>query len=301
VIGAPASVEPGRRALSAAVVAAFVWGFGSLLVRGVHAPASVIVFWRFALAQPVMISAAYLSGGGLSWRLLRRTSLPGLLFSVSMLASFLSYQKTSIVNASLIGSLQPALLLAVAPLLFGTRTTGRQLGFGLVALAGIAALVLGAGGTSGASFVGDAWAAVNLVLWTVYYVLIQRIRDDGADAPSLLASVFFMSFVFATPLSLAIDTDLAAIRWRGILLVSLMALGPGLIGHGLMTWAQRHLDIRITSLLGLTSPVVATLGAWLIYSQRLRALQIAGGVIVLAGLAGVVWDHRASNATVRPD
>ena len=73
---AVASVESDRRALPAAAVAAFVWGFGSLLVRGVHAPASVIAFWRFALAQPVMIGAAYLSGGGLSWRLLRRTSLP---------------------------------------------------------------------------------------------------------------------------------------------------------------------------------------------------------------------------------
>ena len=41
--------------------------------------------------------------------------------------------------------------------------------------------------------------------WTVYYVLVQRIRDDGADATSLLAAVFLMSFVFAAPLTLALD------------------------------------------------------------------------------------------------
>jgi drug/metabolite transporter (DMT)-like permease len=294
------SVGNDQRALGAAAVAAFVWGFGALIVRGVHAPASVIVFWRFALAQPVMLGAAYLSGGGLSWRLLRRTALPGVLFSTSMLASFLSYQKTSIVNASLIGSLQPALLLGVAPFVFGTRSTRRQLGFGLVALGGIAALVLGAGGTSGASFGGDAWAALNLVLWTVYFVLVQRIRDDGTDAASLLAAVFLMSFVVAAPMTLAMDTRLGSIGARGILLISLMALGPGLVGHGLMTWSQRHLDIRVTSLFGLGSPVVSTLGAWIIYSQRLRVLQVAGGVLVLVGLAGVVWEHRVNAPTKRP-
>ena len=277
-----------QRALGAASIAVFVWGFGPLLVRGVDASAGAITFWRFALAQPVMIGAAYLLGGGLSIRVLRRAVVPGLLFSVSMLASFLSYQKTSIVNASLIGSLQPALLLVVAPILFGTRTTLRQVAFGSVALGGVVLLVVGAGGTNGSSWVGDAWAAFNLVLWTVYFVLVQRIRDDGEDATSILAAVFLMSFVFAAPVTLLTADDVGSVGWGGIGLVALMAIGPGLVGHGLMTWSQRTLDIRVASLLGLASPVVSSVGAWMIFSQGLRVLQAVGGVLVLAGLAGVV-------------
>lgn len=277
-----------QRALGAASIAVFVWGFGPLLVRGVDASAGAITFWRFALAQPVMIGAAYLLGGGLSLRVLRRAALPGLLFSVSMLASFLSYQKTSIVNASLIGSLQPALLLVVAPFVFGSRTTLRQAVFGSVSLGGVALLVVGAGGTNGASWVGDLWAAFNLVLWTVYFVLVQRIRDDGEDATSILAAVFLMSFVFAAPVSLVISDDVGGVGWDGIGLVALMAIGPGLIGHGLMTWSQRHLDIRVASLLGLASPVVSTVGAWIVFSQGLGLLQAVGGLLVLIGLAGVV-------------
>lgn len=285
-----------QRALGAASIAVFVWGFGPLLVRGVDASAGAITFWRFALAQPVMIGAAYILGGGLSWRVIRRAVLPGLLFSVSMLASFLSYQKTSIVNASLIGSLQPALLLVVAPFIFGTRTTARQAVFGSVAMFGVVLLVLGAGGTNGSSWVGDLWAAFNLVLWTVYFVMVQRIRDDGEDATSILAAVFLMSFVFAAPVTLLISDDVGGVGWKGILLVSLMALGPGLIGHGLMTWSQRHLDIRVASLLGLASPVISTIGAWIVFSQRLRVVQAVGGIVVLLGLGGIVAVRRASRA-----
>ncbi len=289
--------EDAKRALGAATIAMAVWGIGPLMVRGVDASAATIVFWRFALAQPVMIAASYYFGNGLSWRLIRRCAVPGALFAISMLAAFTSFQKTSIVNASLIQSMQPALLLVVAPIVFKTKTTRRQFAFGGIALLGVVALVLGGGGTKGSALSGDLWAAFNLLLWTTYFVLVQRIRQDGEDATSILAGVFLVSFVVATPITLVMAGSADAvlnIGWKGYLLEVLMVLGPGLLGHGMMMWAQRHLDIRVASLMGLGSPVLSTLGAWMIYSQALRWLQIVGGFIVLAGLAGVMLEHRGS-------
>ena len=67
-------------------VAVFVWGFGPLLVRGVHASAAAIVCVRLMLAQPFMIAMAYLTGGRLSWDVMKRTCVPGLLFGTSMAA-----------------------------------------------------------------------------------------------------------------------------------------------------------------------------------------------------------------------
>lgn len=296
-----ADADDARRALGAATIAMVVWGVGPLMVRGIDAPAATIVFWRFALAQPVMIAASYYFGNGLSWALLRRCLLPGALFAISMLAAFTSFQKTSIVNASLIQSMQPALLLGIAPLVFKTRTTLRQFAFGGVALLGVVALVLGGGGTKGSALSGDLWAAFNLLLWTAYFVLVQRIRQDGEDATSILAGVFLVSFVVATPITLTMAGSVDAIvniGWKGYLLEALMVVGPGLLGHGMMMWAQRHLDIRVASLMGLGSPVLSTLGAWIVYSQSLRWLQILGGAIVLTGLAGVMLEHRGNR--VRP-
>lgn len=287
-----------QKAIWAVTLAVFTWGFGPLFVRGIHASAGAIVFWRFLFAQPVMIGFAYLNGGRLSWSLLKRAAIPGALFAGSMAASFLSYQKTSIVNASLIQALQPALLLLVAPFIFGTHSTRRQLALAGVALAGMGAVVLGAGSTSGASLGGDLWAVVNLLLWSVYFVWVKRLRDQAIDSSSLVAAIFLMAGLFAAPVCLLTSHDVGSIGAKGFLLVTLMAFGPGLIGHGLMTWSQQHLDIRICSLMGLLNPVVSTIGAWLIYSQDLKFVQLIGGGLVLAGLAGVVWDHRVSNKLV---
>lgn len=286
-----------QRALGSAAIAVVMWGFGPLMVRGVDASASTIVFWRFVLAQPVMIGASYYFGTGLSWRLVRRAIAPGVLFALSMLAAFTSFQKTSIVNASLIQALQPALLLVVAPFVFKKRTTGRQFGFGAIALAGVAALVIGGGSTEGSALAGDLWAALNLLMWTVYFILVQRIRQDGEDATSILAAVFIVSCVVATPLTLITGDgvhDVFGLGWKGWLLEVLMVLGPGLVGHGTMMWAQRHLDIRVASLMGLASPVISTVGAWAIYSQSLSWAQLAGGLIVLGGLTGIMLDHRGA-------
>jgi drug/metabolite transporter (DMT)-like permease len=283
-----------EKAIWAVSLAVFTWGFGPLFVRGIHASAGAIVFWRFLFAQPVMIGFAYLNGGRLSFALLKRAAMPGMLFAGSMAASFLSYQKTSIVNASLIQALQPALLLVAAPYIFGTHSTRRQIFLAGVALTGMVAVVLGAGATSGASFGGDMWAVVNLTLWTVYFVWVKRLRDEGVESASLVAAVFLMAGVFATPVCLLTSHDVGSLGAKGFLFITLMAFGPGLIGHGLMTWSQQHLDIRICSLMGLLNPVVSTIGAWLIYSQDLRLVQVLGGALVLAGLAGIVWDHRTS-------
>lgn len=295
--------DDSQRALGAATIAVVVWGFGPLMVRGVPASAATIVFWRFVLAQPVMIGASYYFGNGLSWRLIRRAVLPGALFALSMLAAFTSFQKTSIVNASLIQAMQPALLLVVAPFVFKKRTTGRQFAFGAIALVGVAALVLGGGKTEGSALSGDLWASANLLMWTAYFILVQRIRQDGEDATSILAAVFVVSCVVATPLTLIMGDgahDVFGLGWKGWILEVVMVIGPGLLGHGMMMWSQRHLDIRVASLMGLGSPVISTVGAWVIYSQSLGWLQALGGVIVLAGLTGIMLDHRGNRPSPAP-
>lgn len=122
-----------RLALSIAAVACFAWGFGPLLVRGVDASAGTIVFWRLWIAMPVMLSAAYLTGGRVSMPLLKAVFVPGVMFGISTLLSFTSYQTTSIANASLIGNLQPVLMLFIGPWLFGDRRGPRQILFAVIA------------------------------------------------------------------------------------------------------------------------------------------------------------------------
>ena len=94
--------------------------------------------------------------------------------------------------------------------------------------------------------------------------------------------------------------DTWKVNGRDWILLLAMAVGPGWVGHGLISWASRHLPVTTTSLLTLGSPVVSVLGAWLIYDQQLGLVQVFGALLVIAGLAGTVWDRRSSVPTPEP-
>lgn len=283
-------------AITLGAIAVLAWGFGPLLVRGIHASAPTIVFWRLWLATPVMVGAAYLSGGRVSLPLLKSVFVPGVLFGTSMIVGFTAYQTTSIANATLIGALQPALMLFIGPVLFGDRSGSRQILLAVIALAGIGTVVLGAKQSSGASLHGDVLALINLGLWTAYFVRVKQVRDQGVHAGALIAGVFCVAAVVISPWVLLTSNDLGAIHGSDWLLILAMVLVSGLVGHGLMTWAQRHLDITFASLLMLGSPVISAVGAWIAFGQRLSSVQIAGALVVLAALGAIVLEVRSNTS-----
>ena len=197
--------------------------------------------------------------------------MPGVIFGISTLVGFSSYHATSIANATLIGALQPVLMLFIAPLLFGERSSARQILLAVIALAGISTVVLGAKQSSGASLHGDALALINLGLFTTYFVRMKQVRNKGIHSIALIAGVFCVAAVTVTPWVLLTSHDLGAIHGADWLSIVGMVLLSGLIGHGLMTWAQRHVDITLASLLMLGGPVISAIGAWIVFSQQLSA------------------------------
>lgn len=255
-----------------------------------------IVFWRMAVGVPLMLFMARRVGSGLSRDVLRRTALPGLLFSLSFITGFASVKMTSIANATLVTNLQPVLVLFVAPRLFGERLRARQLGLGAVSMAGVLVVVLAAASTSGAKWTGDVMAVVNVVIWTGYFLLAKRQRVDGVDSWSFLAGVFLWASAVVLPFGLVASDDLGAMTALDWWCVVGMAIGPGVVGHGLMTWSQSHLDVTLASILGLLSPVVSTALAWVVFGESLTALQIVGAGIVIGSLTMLVRDQRGSTA-----
>ena len=64
--------------------------------------------------------------------------LGGLLFAGQIGLFFAAVQHTSVVNAQLINAIQPALVLLVAGKMFGERVTRHDIGWMIVAFAGVA-------------------------------------------------------------------------------------------------------------------------------------------------------------------
>jgi drug/metabolite transporter (DMT)-like permease len=276
----------------AAITAVFAWGIGPIFNKTMTVDPSAIVFYRILIGAPLMTAMAYLNGGSLSIDLMKRTALPGVLFALSMITGFASVKMTSIANATLITTVQPVLVLFVAPKMFGEKLRPRQILYSGCALAGVLIVVLAAASTSGAHLSGDLLSVANVTIWTSYFVLSKKRRLAGVHSWSFLSAVFIWSAVVVLPYGFLFSNDLGAMTngdWGRIIA---MAVGPGVVGHGLMTWAQSHVDVTLASLLGLMSPVISTALAWAILDQSLTLWQSGGAVVVLVSLAFLVREQR---------
>jgi len=278
----------------AAITAVVAWGVGPVLTKAMSVDTAAIVFYRMLIGTPMMLLVAKRTGGGLSRELMKNTALPGILFAFSFLSGFASIRMTSVANATLITTIQPILILFVAPKLFGEKLRARQLVYSAFSMAGVLLVVLAAASTSGAQLSGDFMALLNVVIWTVYFVLSKKRRLAGVHSWSYLAAVFVWSSVVILPFGAFASNDLGAMKSSDWVYVIAMAIGPGLVGHGLMTWAQSHVDVTLASLLGLLSPVISTIGAWWAFGESLTLWQMVGALTVLGFLALLVGEQRSS-------
>lgn len=277
--------------IAAVVVAVISWGVGPIFVSSLTISLSTTVLLRQVIWLPVLFSLAHLAGDGFTRHHFAVSWKPGIFFALSTTLSFGSFRETSIANATLIGSLTPAVLLFIAPRLLGEKVTLQRVAYSLVSFVGVVAVVVGAESGSGAGqqgWLGDTLALGNMLIWTVYFIAAKRARDEGVNTWSFLTGVCLINVLLAIPWAAASSDDLFDVSRRDWMFLVLMMLIPGTMGHYLMTWAQRYLDTTVSSLITLGGPVISTSLAFLFLSQSVSLLQVLGGVVVLVGLGGVI-------------
>jgi drug/metabolite transporter (DMT)-like permease len=273
-------------------IAVFAWGLGPLFVRAMGVSTPTTVAYRLIIAVPVMHLVAWLFGGRVTRRLMRVSVVPGALFGTSLITGFAAVNNTSVSNATLISNLMPVAVVILAKFVFDGHVRNRQFVAVGVALVGMLVVVFGAGSAGDAAFLGDFLALVNVVVWTAFFLRMKNLRDDGIHSWSLLAAVTTVAAIVAVPPCLLASNDLGSMTPRSWLFLVAMVLLPGVVGHGLMTWASGHLPVTVSSLLTLGSPVVSAVGAWLWLNQSMNEWQCIGSVIVLGAPGAIAVNTR---------
>lgn len=235
-----------------------------------------------------MNGSAAVAGHRLTWPVFRNSFVPGIFFFLSMATGFASFQHTSIANATLISSMQPVLMLLVAPRLFGEKPTLVRVLLSIVAMGGVSMVVLGAASGGDASLDGDLFAVANLLTWSTYFVFAKQARDKGVHPSAFLAGTFTTAAILGVPWVLIAWPNFGAIGGKDMLLIAGQVFISGLLGHTIMTWCARFLDITLVSLINLLSPAISMAGAWLIYDQSMRAVQVLGATVMMVSIAFVV-------------
>ena len=289
--GAPPSATTGRqRALGVAAVCAgtVLWGSAAPLGKSVDAPPLVLLVWRQVIALTVLVVFFLIRRRPLRREDIRGSRFAALMFGVHLIGFFGAARLTSVAVVLLIYALAPVLIIPIAALLLHERPTPAVIGLGAVAIIGVA-LVVTTGSPHGSNpALGLVVSIGNLALWVVWSLTIKVARTRRVDTATWMLCANVGALVVVLAVALAFGEDLGAIHGTDWLRVGALAVGSGLLGHGLNTWALGHVDVGLASVIGLGEPVLAALGAALFLSEPLGPVQIAGIAIVIAAVAVVV-------------
>jgi drug/metabolite transporter (DMT)-like permease len=272
----------------AVALVVLLWGIGPLFVRAVDASALTIAAARNWLAVPVALLIAWLAKSPVTWRTLRVALAGGLTFAVAQTLAFASFHETSLANAALISAMSPLVIVIVAVPLFGERLSTKQVVLMLIAFSGVAIVIFGGENSGGASLTGDLLALGGLFAMTAYLLLMKHARVTGEPAAAYVAAVFVVCALVVTPVDLIWGDSLAVLKGVDWLWIFCLALLAGCLGHTLMSWAQKHVNVSVASIMVLGTIVITAAGAWIFFDQSLNVVQILGGIVVLIALAGVL-------------
>jgi len=190
---------------------------------------------------------------------------------------------TSIANTTLLANLAPVFVAAAAWLLYRQRLQTLFVAGLAAALAGTLLLVGASFGQGGAALLGDGLGVITAMFYAAYQIAVTRMRAHMPTA-SLMAWSSTVMAILLLPVAWLSGEQLLPGTGTGWLKLIGIALFAQVIGQSLIAWAMAHLPATFSSVGLLLQPVMATLFAWLLLGETLGTMQLAGAVLVLAGI-----------------
>jgi drug/metabolite transporter (DMT)-like permease len=292
-------------ALLALLAGALAIGSSGIFVRIGETGPVAAAFWRGALALPPLALWALIE---------RRTPVaadrarprgalldPGFLwagvfFAADIALYHLSLMRTSVAASSLEANTAPIVVTILAWALWGERP---RLGFLLATLLAFGGLLLMVSPklvAGGHALGGDLLALGAAWFYAAYILAVSRLRARHGTGAVMFASTLIFSLLLL-PLPLVMGEKLLPDTARGWLVLAALALSAQALGQSLIAYALAHLPATFGSVGLYLQVIAATVYAWLLLDERLRPVQLLGGVI---GLIGIALARAARSVRPRP-
>jgi len=275
------------RGYAALAVAVLAIGWSAIFVRWAHVSGPASAFYRALTATIVLVPWRLARGGHASRRVVMFAALGGAFFALDLALFNSAVLTTSAANATLLGNNAPLMVGLGGWLVFHQRPTGR-FWIGLVLAFVGTATIAGADTFRHASFgLGDAMAVFASVFFAGYILTTNRVR---ARADTLTVTTVAVAASAATLLVVCLVMRLPLTGYSAQSWAALAALGlvTQLVGYLCVTYALGRLPATATSIGLLAQAPLTALLAVPFLGETLSVPQIAGGVLVLAGIYVVV-------------
>ena len=267
-------------------------GSSAILIRlaGTVSPLSLAA-WRTVLVAALVLPVALLRSsdavGQLSTQDRRAILGAGILLGLHFDAWVASVQLTSVAAASVLVTTSPLFIVALDAA-FYRRWPRPAVGVAVVCGVLGAALIGGASRatSSGPAPVGGGLLAVAAALCFAAYLVVGASVRQRTGALLYFGLVSTVAAVTTTALALSAGAPVWPTPRVAVWVVA-MALGPGLLGHGMFVVALRVVPASVVGVLSLAEPVVATILAVVLFGEIPTPAAWLGMGFVLASIAAV--------------
>ena len=293
----PRAPDAGRgMAVAALLAGAAAIGASALFVKVSEAGPVATAFWRVALALPVLWAWSVIGQRGhhlASFVADRRLMIAaGLFFAGDLAVWHWSIVLTSVANATLLANLAPIFVALAVWWLFGRRPSAMFVTGLVAAIAGVSVLIGGDFHAGGRAVLGDFLGVVTAMFYAAYQLTVTRLRSRAATA-GIMAWSGLVTAVVLLPVALASGEQILPYTMTGWVKLAGLALISQVAGQSLIAYAMAHLPATFSSVGLLAQPVIAAALAWGLLGEALGWIEIAGGIVVLIGIAIA---HRAEVA-----
>jgi drug/metabolite transporter (DMT)-like permease len=245
-----------------------------------------VLFYRYIIAAAILCAIIWFRG--YSFRVPRRCILPlatcGVLFAVSSITLFASYQYMDVGIASTILYVTPVFVALIMASLFKERLSVSKMITIAIALVGIGMLSIKEGKTFH-SHTGIVLVLLSALSYAIYLVIVNRSKlNELSSLPLSMYNVLIGCMVFGVcmksgqglvPLPSTVPAYVNAIG---------LAIFPTIISLVTVTIAMQDIGPIPTSILSALEPVTALVVGVAVFGETLTTINTAGVLIVIGAV-----------------
>jgi len=283
-------------------LSALFWSGNFVLSRAVSTliPPVGLLFWRWMVAV-VVLTPLVLPKLRAQWPLVRANlklfPIFGLLgVTLFNLCIYTAMHTTTAINAALVNSAIPVLIICFARLFYGQGVTRRQWIGITLSLAGVAAIILR--GDPGAllhlSFsTGDLLVLAAAVAWALYSVAL-RCYPEGLDPLVFLFAIALCGLTFIVPLYAMEIASGQIVHPTPATIGSILYVGIFASVAAFAAWNSgiRQVGSQVGGQFIHLMPAFSTILAVIFLKERLQPFHVAGIVLIVVGVLFATLQHR---------
>ncbi len=246
--------------------------------------AVTISFWRLAIASLLIwIYTAFNRQVLLKKESYKLYAFSGMFLALHFACFYGAVKLTSIANATLLGITAPMFTILFERFIL-KRPLKPLILFGMVFVT-CGTIIIAASGLllKDGSLMGQLLGMLAALSIAMVYVLAEKLRVSS-NTIAYTRMLYIIAALFLLIISIVSRENVFAIQSKDVFWLLLLGIIPTILGHSLFYYAIKYTSPTIIASVPLGEPIIASLLAWIIFTEVVPIVTIVGGILILLGV-----------------